>query len=65
MTDEKDERARDSGAARDAKHPREQSEKGAATGAGQEATNNAPEDHSHEHHSNYGGGGSNGGASKS
>jgi hypothetical protein len=53
---------------RDAKHPREeQPEKGgkSSTGAGQEAVNNAPADHSHEHHSNYGGGGANGGASSS
>jgi hypothetical protein len=67
MTDNKDEPARDSESARDAKHPREQgntSDRG-ATGAGQEATNNAPADHSHEHQSEYGGGGANGGASKS
>ena len=40
------------------KHPREQDKKGdhAPTGAGQEATNNAPSDHSEEHQSNYGGG---------
>jgi len=63
MNDKKDEPARDSNSARDAKHPREQDKTGdrGATGAGQEATNNAPSDHSHEHHSEYGGGGANGG----
>lgn len=32
------------------------------TGAGREATHNAPADHPTEHQSNYGGGGENGGA---
>jgi hypothetical protein len=34
------------------------------TRSGQEAVNDAPGDHSHEHHSGYGGGGTNGGATK-
>jgi hypothetical protein len=37
---------------------------GHKTSAGQEAVNNAPRDHSHEHQSQYGGGGTNGGAKK-
>lgn len=33
-----------------------------STGAGREATNDAPRDHPREHQSNYGGGGEHGGA---
>lgn len=67
MTDKKTEPAKDAGESRDAKHPREQGDTGGrgSTGAGQEAVNSSPDDHSHEHQSNYGGGGTNGGASKS
>lgn len=67
MSDGKEPKNPDSTPARDAKHPREDGESNdrGATGAGQEATNHAPSDHSEEHQSNYGGGGANGGASTS
>ena len=61
-TNESDQSARDSESGPGAKHPREQGDKAQETGAGQEATNRAPHDHSYEHQSGYGGGGANGGA---
>jgi len=42
--------------------PSDESHQSSKSGAGREATINAPEDHPHEHQSNYGGGGENGGA---
>jgi hypothetical protein len=48
----------------DAPNDEANAHQGEKTSAGQEAINDAPRDHSHEHHSNYGGGGANGGAKK-
>ena len=62
MADKQDKSKSDSESGPGGKHPREEGDKAQETGAGQEAINRAPSDHSYEHHSGYGGGGANGGA---
>lgn len=60
--DERDDAHRDGAAAKRPEIGKHAQEPQGSTGAGREATNDAPRDHPDEHQSQYGGGGPDGGA---